>query len=144
MCFVIKTVITKIIFVDSVFVVGDGDQDSRQRGRTWTVRCSEPIRYRRFSDRDANGSNKIYFLINYDKNNEILHDNILNLFASSKHMERPNGGSYRTRLTFKKDRIRGEVWQLPDNEAGRHAAAYIDDQLSLLVEAMEQKKDRPR
>jgi hypothetical protein len=113
-----------------------GDAPKRL-GRGWTERFSGPIRYRRYSDKDAGGRPCIFFKIEAPSGQSELATAVFDIIKGLRYVDRGKGGIRPTGLTFNRDRIHGRVYKLPDNPLGRLAADIIDAKLSDLAQSIE-------
>ena len=125
----------------------DGDSAADRPGRTWTVRCTGAVRYRRFCDEDGGGRPSIILKFELPAGQTELPKQVYDVLHSMKFLDRSQGhgrGKQPTHLEFKRDTKHGRVWRLPDTPTGRMAADIIDARLADLAKLLDNEQGKVR
>lgn len=126
---------------------GQGRRGQKPQPRSWTQRTREPLRFRRYADKDHLGRPSIIYRFEPDHGQADLPEEVYRILQSLKHIVRGpehGGGLVATGLEFKRDPKHGRIWRLPDTPLGRTAADIIDAKLLDLAREMEAGEGRGR
>lgn len=105
------------------------------KGRPWSERFVQPVKYARFTAKDASTKEKVMFKFELPEGQETPDGELLEVVRA--HKQSPEG--YPTGLHFENDRVHGKVWKLPNDPLGRATADSLDEALDGLAKKIEQR-----
>ena len=123
------------------------DRPTSERGcRSWTQRYIGPVRYCRYSATDAGNHPSIIFKFALADGQELPQEvyDVLHGMKQINRREKDGGGIEKAGLEFKRDKVHGRVWKLPDTPTGRFVADAIDSKLEAVAVILESMPDRGR
>jgi hypothetical protein len=124
----------------------DGNQDAAKSGgerlgRTWVVRLSGPIRYRKFTALDGGNRRSIFYRFELPEGDTKLPPEVFAVLHEMKHLRPRSGHGLKAQfsgLKFVNDTIHGKVWRLNNDETGRFTSEIIDAKLADLAGEIDQ------